>query len=598
MTVSAADSNGWLAMSRSRRTIVVADLVESVRLMQANEADVINRWRWVVHDVRDRLLPAHRGRLVKSLGDGMLMEFELVGDAVAAALALRSCTDAVNRDHPRDAWLQMRTGVHVGDVVEDELDIFGQDVNIAHRLTTLAQPDQIVVSAAVVDGIVPGLDADVEDLGPCHLKHLDEPVRAYRLRRGGEPSLPMPPAAGSTESLLPRIAVVPFAGESVNALEASIGDVICDGVIARLSGSGRIRVISKLSTAVMRARAKSVGDIGRLLRVAYVLTGSFRLQGPTVRLQAELADARSEEIVWVHEFRCDAQDLFQPDAQLPERLARLVADAVSAGELRRIRSLPMPSLEGFSLLLGAMMLMHRSSVQDFTRAGELLEHLIERYPRAPEPRAWMAMWYVLRVSRGMVVDMEGEGARALEHTQRALDGSPDCSMALAAGGFVHCHMLRDLDTADDCLDEALRLNPSDAMAWIFRCAVLSFRGAGHEALFAGEHAVSLSPLDPMRHYYDALTSTAALSAGQLTRAVELARRALLVNRHHLPTLRTLAIAQVEGGDLPSARETVRRILEIEPGFTIQRYLERVPRGGEGPRRRYAVALQEAGVPLG
>jgi adenylate cyclase len=293
---------------------------------------------------------------------------------------------------------------------------------------------------------------------------------------------------------------------------------------------------------------------------------------------------------------CDLADLLRPDSQVVGNLARLAADAMIAGEVRRVRALPLPSLEGFSLLMGAMTLMHRTAPQDFERAGEMLEYLIERYPRAPEPRAWMAEWYVLRVSRGLVRDMEGEAARALEQTRRALHASPDCSMALAAEGFVHCHMRRDLDMADECLDQALELNPSDPLAWLFRCAVQSFRGAGEQAMAAGERAIALSPLDPMRHYYDGLASTAALSAGHLTRAVELATRSLRVNRRHLPTLRTLAIAQSEQGNVDAARDTVRRVLDIEPGFTIDRYLERGPRGGEGPRLRYARALLEAGVP--
>lgn len=588
--------SSWPELPRSRRFIVVVDVVESVRLMQADEAGVIARWRHVVNEVRQRLLPMDGGRLVKSLGDGMLMEFEGVQPAVSVALALQGCTSAVNAGRSPSEWLRLRVGVHVGEVVSDDLDIYGQDVNIAQRLMTLAQPDEVVVSASVADQLVHGLDAEVEDLGPCHLKHLDQPVHAYRLRRSGglEPHGFVP----RTDSLLPRIAVVPFAGRSVSALEATLGDAIAEGVIARLASSGRLRVISRLSTAVMRSRAKSVAEIGQLLHVTYVLSGSYQLHGRQLRLRAELADARSDEVVWVRELHGDPADLLQPESLLAAELTTQVADAVSAGELRRVRALPVPSLEGFSLMLGAIMLMHRASPEDFARAGELLEHLIERYPRAPEPRAWMAKWYVLRVSRGVVRDMGAEAARALDHTRRALDASPDCSMALAAEGFVHCHMRRDLDTADERLDEALRLNPSDPLAWIYRCAVQSFRGAGDVALAAGEHAVSLTPLDPMRHYYDALTSTAALSAGQLPRAIELATRALKVNRHHLPTLRTLAIAQVEDGDLPAARETVRRVLEIEPGFTIASYLERVPRGGEAPRQRYARALSAAGVPPG
>ena len=594
--VPTADASHWPELPRSRRAIVVVDVVESVRLMQADEADVINRWRHMVNEVRHQLVPAHGGRLVKSLGDGLLLEFEAVPAAVSAALALQACTGAVNLAHPPQSWLRLRVGVHVGLVVSDDLDIYGQDVNITQRLMTLAQPDEVVVSAAVVDQLVPGLDAEVEDLGMCHFKHLSHPLHAYRLRRANDGPLPTVTSGGAGESLLPRIAVVPFASQAVSELQAAIGDAIADGVIARLSASGRMRVISRLSTSVMRARAKSVSEIGKLLDAAYVLSGSYELIGSHLELRAELADARSEEVVWIESLGCELAELLRPDSALADKLASLAADAMAAGELRRVRALPMPSLEGFSLLLGAVTLMHRTARQDFDRAGELLEYLIERYPRAPEPRAWMAEWYVLRVSRGVVQDIGEEAARALDHTRRALDASPDCSMALAAEGFVHCHMRRDLDLADERLNQALQLNPSDALAWLFRCAVQSFRGAGEQAVAAGEHAVALSPLDPMRHYYDALASTAALCAGQLSRSIELASRSLRVNRHHLPTLRTLAIAQAEQGDLDAARETVRRVLEIEPGFTIKRYLERGPRGGEGPRLRYARALQEAGVP--
>ena len=597
MTAPNTESPGLPELPRSRRAIVVVDVVESVRLMQADEADVINRWRRFVSEVRSTLLPAHGGRLVKSLGDGLLLEFEGVPAAVSTALALQACAAPMNLAYPPQAWLRLRVGVHVGVVVSDELDIYGQDINIAQRLMTLAQPDEVVVSAEVVDQVVPSLDADVEDMGLCHFKHLSHPVHAYRLRHSNQGALRTIAPLVADESLLPRIAVVPFSGRSVSALQAAIGDAIADSVIARLSASGRMRVISRLSTAVMRSRAKSVAEIGQLLGVSYVLSGSYESHGTRLKLRAELADARSEEVIWVELLGCDTAEMLQPESPLADRLARMLADAVAAGELRRVRAMPMPTLEGFSLLLGAMMLMHRTARQDFDRAGEILEHLIERYPRAPEPRAWMAKWYVLRVSRGLVQDMATESALALEHTHRALDASPDCSMALAAEGFVQCHMRRDLDLADERLNQALQVNPNDPLAWIFRCAVQSFRGAGEQAMAAGERAVSLSPLDPMRHYYDALASTAALSAGHLPRAIELATRSLQVNRHHLPTLRTLAIAQVEDGQMDAACNTVRRVLDIEPGFTISRYLERVPRGGEAPRQRYARALREAGVPV-
>ena len=598
-------SSNWPELPTARRTILVVDMVESVRLMQAHEADVISRWRRLVGDVRAQVLPVHGGRLVKSLGDGLLLEFEAAPAAVAAAFAIQACVEPVNQARAPAAWIRLRMGIHVADVVRDDLDIYGSGVNLAQRLMTLAQPDEAVVSPEVIDQLVPGLDADVEDLGLCYFKNVDSPLHAFRLRHphaghGGHTlsaSAAVPVSALATESVwAARIAVIPFFGEGVTELEAALGDAMADAVIARLSASAHMRVISRLSTAAVRARTSRVAEIGQLLGAAYVLSGSFRLQGDKIVLRTELSDARNETAVWVDRHLWPLAELMSPESPLAESLARQIADAVAAGELRRVRCLPLPTLEGFSLMLGACALMHRSSRRDFDRAGEMLEHLIERYPRAPEPRAWLAKWYVLRVSRGFVQDLQAESARALDLTHRALDASPDCSMALAAEGFVHCHMMRDLDRADECLDQALLVNPNDALAWIFRCAVQSFRGEGELAIAAGEQAICLSPLDPLRHYFDALSSTAALASHRLPRCMDLAQRALKFNRNHLPTLRTLAIAQAESGLGDAARLTVGRIMDIEPGFTISQYLERGPRGGEGPRQRYARALQSAGVP--
>ena len=171
----------WPALQRQRRAIVVVDVVESVRLMQANEADVIDRWRRFVNEVRTQVLPVHGGRLVKSLGDGLLLEFEGVPAAVAASLDIQRRIAPFNAGRLGDAVMGLRIGVHLADVVVDDVDIYGAGVNLAARLATLARSDDVVVSAQVRDDLVQGLDADFEDLGECFPKHIPEPVRAYRV---------------------------------------------------------------------------------------------------------------------------------------------------------------------------------------------------------------------------------------------------------------------------------------------------------------------------------------------------------------------------------------------------------------------------------
>jgi class 3 adenylate cyclase/tetratricopeptide (TPR) repeat protein len=586
----------WPVFRRAARTVVVVDLVESVRLIEQNEEDTVRRWQAFVGEAVTRLLPAHGGRLVKSLGDGLMVEFDTVPPAIQCAIAMHSTLDQTNQGRAQDRWMCLRVGAHVADVIVDERDIYGAGVNLAARLTSLAGPGEIVVSSAVRDRLVDGLDAEVEDLGACYLKHLSEPIQAYRLR-SRQPG--MPRQAGRRElPLIPTVAVIPFEGKGVAAPHDVLGELVAESIIATLSTSGDIRVISRLSTSALRSRTHSAEEIGALLGATFVLSGSYRLAGDRVNLIVELADARSQEVLWCEPFTHSFSGLLDDDSELVEAVCSRVIGAISVYELRRVKSLSLPSLEGFSLQLAGAARMHRSSRQEFDRGREVLEHLIERFPMAPVPRAWLAKWYVLRVTRGLVQDLSGESARALEQTRRAIESSPDCSLALAMEGFVYCHMLRDLDGADLRLDQALAVNPNDSLAWLFKCVVQGFRGEGNAAMASAERAIALSPLDPMRHYYDALAASAAVAAGRPQRAIELATRSLRVNRNHLPTLRALAVAQVESGDAASALQTGQRIMELEPAFTIRDYIARGPKGAEATRQRYAKGLSAAGIPQG
>jgi Flp pilus assembly protein TadD len=320
------------------------------------------------------------------------------------------------------------------------------------------------------------------------------------------------------------------------------------------------------------------------------------MRGDRISLMVELADVRSQEVIWANEIQGDIAEVLEPKSDMVESICAGIMTAIAAREMRRAQRFPLPTLEGFSLQLAGATLMHRSSRKEFDHAREILEYLVERHPRVPEPRAWLAKWYVLRVMRGLVEDLAAESARALEQTRRALDASPECSLALAVEGFAHCHMLRDLSGAEERLNRALAINPNDSLAWLFSCVVQGFRGNGETAMASADRAIELSPLDPIRHYYDALACSAALAARRLPRAIELARRALRVNRDHLPTLRALTIAQVESGSLEEARQTAVRVLALEPSLTLRDYIARAPKGGETTRIRYATSLGEAGIP--
>jgi tetratricopeptide (TPR) repeat protein len=301
-------------------------------------------------------------------------------------------------------------------------------------------------------------------------------------------------------------------------------------------------------------------------------------------------------VVWSKELRWREADVLEGQNELIEGMVGEVSAAIIARELERTQSQASPTLENYTLLIGAINLMHRLSLHDFNRAREMLQVLTERSPRLAIPQAWLAKWHVLRVQQGWSADARADAQLALDCTRRALDSDSHCSLALAIDGFVHTNLMKQLDTAQERYELALDVNPNDSLAWLLKGMLHAFRGEGRQAVRDTQRALRLSPLDPHRYFYDSLAASAALSAGQYDRAVELARRSLRANRTHTSTLRVLAIAQWQLGRHEDARKTARELLRLEPRLTVSRWLERSPSSDYEIGRICAHALKEAGVP--
>ena len=210
-------------------------------------------------------------------------------------------------------------------------------------------------------------------------------------------------------------------------------------------------------------------------------------------------------------------------------------------EVEHILTQPLPTLESYSLLLGSIRMMHRSSKDEFLQTRAILEELINRHNRIAAPRAWLGNWFILRVTRGWSEDRTREASEALSVTHAALDRDPSDALALATEGFVYCHLLKDLDTARKRCDQAVEANPSHALGWLYRGTINAFEGEGDAAVDATRRAMELSPLDPQRYYFESLGATAELSAHRYVDAERLARSSLALNRMHSSTWRVLAI---------------------------------------------------------
>jgi class 3 adenylate cyclase/TolB-like protein len=600
--------------------VLLIDLVESVRLMREREAATVRRWSDFIRVATSEILPRYQGILVKSLGDGLMARFETVRDAVNAAAEMHRTVAAQNAGLPENQHFHLRAGVNAAMTWSDGVDIYGTGVNLAARLATLAGPGETIASAsaheqllaglaslanpgetigsaAARDELTHGVDASCEDLGNCILKHFDQPVRAYRVG----PASPHPIVTGRRDygtAMQPSIAVIPFAARTDNPGLLDIGNLIADSVIWRLSKSPNLKVISRLSTSVFRGRASDVGEVSAHLGAAYVLSGAYVVSGGEIMVTAELSAARDDQVIWSDQLRGKIDDLLRPESELSDRIAQAVHFSVFEAEVEHILTQPLPTLESYSLLLGAIKLMHRSTKEEFLQTRELLDELINRHARIAAPRAWLGSWYILRLTRGWSEDRTRDATEALSATHAALDRDPSDALALATEGFAYCHMLKDLEMAGKRCEAAVQINPSHALGWLYLGTINAFKGEGVAAVEATRRARELSPLDPMRYYYEALSATAALSARHYEDAERLARSSLALNRMHLSTWRALTIALVSQGRMDEARAALVKARELDPALTVETYLARMPNAQLETGRHWARCLAMAGLPSG
>jgi adenylate cyclase len=589
------------ALRHTSATLLVIDVVESVRLMEANEQDAVRRWQNLVALVVQDVLPQYAGRMVKSIGDGLMLEFSAPRPAVHAALRIQQlCRTSQDGVAPQQR-VHLRAGIHNVQYVSDAHDIYGADINLTVRLTTLAGPGEIIVSAPVRDQLTPVLDGDIEDLGDCYLKHLVSPVRAYRVGSAGAAPI-IEPGSSRPLDLRPTIAVIPFAARGAEPGHALIGEAVADELIAALSKTAELHVISRLSTTVFRDRASSpdgaLADIRQHLGATYVLSGSCTVIGSHMSLFVELAEADGGRIVWADNLKGSVAGLFNPDDDMLSRIVSAVSSAVMKHELGRAQNHALPTLEGYTLLLGAIAMMHRTDYHDFDKARLMLEHLIERSKRHPVPHAWLAKWHVMKTAQGWTVDPSVEAEQALACTKNALDLDPNNSLALTVDGLVHSNLLKDMETASKRHQQALESNPNDSLAWLYTGITHAFLGQGKQATLASKRALNLSPLDPLKYYYCSLSASAHIAAGEYELAIEMATASLRLNRTHTSTLRALAIAQAMANKIDAAKKTVLDLLKLEPKFNAQMFLERYPGRVYVPEyaQQLADSLVMAGLP--
>ncbi len=581
--------------TRVIRTVLMVDIVESVRLMAEDENDTVHRWLRLVRHIEAAVLPVHGGRLVKSQGDGLMLEFPSVRPALQAAFTIQQACAEANAGVAPPRQMHLRMGAQVGELIADEHDVYGHDVNLAARLTTLAGAGEIVVSADVRDQLTPALDADIEDLGERRLKGIDKPIRAFRA---------WPPGQTARQAVAPRarmgdrpsIAVLPFRNLSGDTQHAFLGDVIADDVIGHLSRIADLTVISRLSTTPFRDLTYEPRNVAEVLGVRYLLTGKLQFSGTRLRLMAELVESEGGRVVWADRFDGSIMDIFELQDEMSLSIAKRIVPFVRELELKRSRTQRPENLTAYERTLQAVDYLHHGSVDDMNRAQAMLEAAIQSDPSFVAPYAWLARLHVLRVGQGWSADPARDAIEANRYAESALEKDDRDPWALSVSGLVAAYLNKDLETAIARYDTALAINPSSAPAWVWSTAAHAWLGQGEEAVKRSPRAIDLSPFDPHMYTFTSICGTAYAVAGQYDKSIEYCRRSLRENRMFASTHRILTISLALSGRVDEARQSTTELLAIEPGLTVSAFRNRYPGNTSTHTNLFCEALLSAGVP--
>lgn len=577
------------------RTVLLADIAGSSQLMEENQKDTVTRWVQFVSIVKNAVLPIHGGRLVKSQGDGFLLEFPSVRPAVQAAFAIQQASVEANIGIAPRRQIHLKIGVQVGELIADEWDVYGHDVNLAARLSDLAGPGEVVVSADIVDELMPGQDADIEEFGERHLKGIKEPVRTFRVWPPGRSVLnAVSPRARMGDP--PLIAVLPFRNLSRDVQHDFLGDVIADDVIGHLSRVAELAVISRLSTTPFRNHDHEPRNVARSLGVQYLLTGKIQFSGSRLRLMAELVEAEHGRVVWADRFDGSITNIFELQDEMSLSIAQRIVPFVRELELKRARAQRPENLTAYERMLQAIDYLHRGSHENLERAQAMLETAIQSDPSFVAPYAWLARLHVLRVGQGWSKDSEHDKIKANQYVESALEKDGRDSWALAVSGLVAAYLNKDIEKAIARYDTAITINPSSAPAWVWSTSAHAWLGQGKEAVKRAPRALDLSPFDPHKYIFTSLAGMAYAVDGQYDKAVELCRLSLQDNSTYTATHRLLIISLALSDRTEEARKAVAGLLKLEPELTVSGWRHRYPGSASAHANLFCEALGKAGVP--
>jgi adenylate cyclase len=585
-------------MRRQIAAILFADVAGYTRLMDTYESATHSRLMALLSEVVRPAIERGSGRIVKNTGDGFLARFESVNGAIEAAADIQQKVSLREAGRPHDMQIAFRMGLHSGDIVEEQRDIYGAGVNLAARLQEDATPGNILISGTVHEQLGGNLKLPTRDRGFKHFKNIARPVRVFEITLAPDSN---PAPAGATNPLphsRPSIAVLPFLEHGAAAGQSYLGDGLVEDVIGALASLPEIFVISRSSTLIYRETPPDVQSVAKDLGVRYVLSGSIRRRDEALRISAELSDAETQEVIAQHRVDGNFAGLFSLQDRLVDQVLQKITPNIRGSELRRIRRKRPENFDAYDYMLRGLELLYRLERSEFERARQMFEQSIALDPDYAAPRAFLALWHSLRLNQGWSTDQDRDLDRAKvdEHSAAALRCDPNDVWALSLSGHLRALFFRDFETAFAMFDRALRASPNSAFAWSRSSPAFSYVGDAAEARRRAEQALRLSPFDPHLFFTHGVMALALYTGGDYEAAITWGRRSYAENPRHTPCLRFLAASLSATGRLEEAREIGENLRRLEPEFRVRKFCDGYAYQDSEFRERMARHLILAGIP--
>jgi TolB-like protein/class 3 adenylate cyclase/Flp pilus assembly protein TadD len=588
---------------RRLAAIVAADVVGYSRLMGRDESGTLAALKAVRRELIDPKIAEHGGRLVKTTGDGLLIEFASVVDAVHCTIELQGAMAERNDAEPEDRRLVLRIGVNEGDIIIDGDDIFGDGVNVAARLQEVAPPGGVCLSSRVYDHVQDRLGGRFEDGGERALKNIARPVRVYlwtprpadgvvaarpaakprrivwslaaaaivALGAGGwwwissQPGRSAAAASAPTASSRPGIAVLPFVNLSGDPAQDYFSDGLTEDVIAALGRFGSLTVMARNAVFPFKGKNAKPAEIGRELGVRYIVEGSVRRAGERVRINVQLTDAQAGKLLWSQQYDDELKDVFAVQDSVTRQVAGALAVNLTQVEERRALSKPTDSLDAYDLVLRGRERLQLSTRQANRAARQFFERAAELDPGYADAYAWNGKANLEQAEYGWAEDVNATAERALELGRKAVALDPDSVLGHGVIGLVHLAH-GEYEQASAEIDRALALNPSDSIGLQAHAQVLVGLGRIDEAIQAGEAALRFDPLPPITPLFD--LGMAYYLARRHADAIRVLERAIARVPENAAIHALLAAAYAQLGRPQEAARERDALRRVSPFFDI------------------------------